>query len=42
MPGAMNKMASKALSGSAKFELGNSSMEYDAALDALFDAAAAL
>ena len=35
MPGAMNKMASKALSGSAKFELGNSSMEYDAALDAM-------
>jgi hypothetical protein len=35
MPGAMNKMASKALSGSAQFELGNSSMEYDAALDAM-------
>ena len=35
MPGATNKIHSKALSGSEKYEVGNAAMEYDAALDAL-------
>lgn len=35
MPGATNAMHSKALSGSEAYEVGNASMEYDAALDAM-------
>jgi len=35
MPGATNQVYSKALSGAEKYEEGNASMEYDAALDAL-------
>ena len=35
MPGATNKVHAKALSGSEAYEVGNASMEYDAALDAM-------
>ena len=35
MPGATNQMHSRALSGSEAYEVGNASMEYDAALDAM-------
>jgi len=35
MPGATNAMSAKAMSGSEKYEVGNASMEYDAALDAM-------